>query len=376
MIRRRDEPADYCFIGSEPGSRLTPLERLTLTGGKELEKAVAWMAKQFGSIAGDKLLAEISLPAIERVLADYGQAPWSSNPESFFVKPTGLPAVEVTPVHGFPDGIVEDLRFQSRFEPHHPDVRAVRARHPENEIVHARIWRHHEVPPATIVAIHGWTMGDQRINSLAFLPGVFYQLGLDVVLIELPYHGRRRPQDILSMDPLLTTDGIAQGIGDLRDIARYLRSIGRTEIGVMGMSLGGYLSSLWASLDPLAFCIPIVPLVSLAELEWEIVSRQKNFSELQAAGLTVDHFRRLYQVHCPLSHTPKIDRERMLLIAGLGDSVVPARQPKMLWDHWGRPRIHWFSGGHVVQFKRSKAFTEVIHFLREQGFIEVSRIAP
>jgi len=144
----------------------------------------------------------------------------------------------------------------------------------------------------------------------------------------------------------------------------------------MGMSLGGYLSALWASLDTLSFCVPIVPLVSLAELEWDIISRQPNFEQLKKDGLTVEHFKKLYRAHCPLSYQPKIGKEKILLIAGLGDAVVPARQPKLLWDHWDHPRIHWFSGGHVAQFKRSKAFGEIITFLKEQGFVDWSRVLP
>jgi hypothetical protein len=31
----------------------------------------------------------------------------------------------------------------------------------------------------------------------------------------------------------------------------------------------------------------------------------------------------------------------------------------MLWEHWDRPRVHWFAGSHVLHFGRSGYLEEM-----------------
>jgi pimeloyl-ACP methyl ester carboxylesterase len=245
----------------------------------------------------------------------------------------------------------------------------------ENLAVHARWWRH---PPGkalgTVIAVHGWFMGDQRINALALLPGFFFRLGLDVVLYELPYHGRRSPGDTArnalslfpSPDIARTNEAVAQAISDLRSLSAWIKQETDRPVGVMGISLGGYVSALWASLDRLSFALLMFPLVSMADMAWEILAKhpKRDTPEWkQIRGVTLDDLRKAYAVHCPLSYQPKVAPRRRMIVAGLGDTVVPAEQPGKLWEHWGRPRMYWFPGGHIGHFSQSDALTQIHEFL-------------
>src|SRR5690606_33705729 len=120
--------------------------------------------------------------------------------------------------------------------------------------------------------------------------GYFYRNGFDIVLVELPFHGRRRAEQTATLFPstdfVVTNEAIAQAISDVRELQLYLTSMGVKTVGAMGMSLGAYVASLWASLDPLAFCIPIVPLVSMADLAWSIVVNDPQFSLYRAQGIS------------------------------------------------------------------------------------------
>jgi dienelactone hydrolase len=374
LIDRKNHPSDFCFLNNEPGFRLTPLERLTLTGGPELERALQRMAKQFDNFVEASPLAKTDLDELQQALTFYALHGWLSEPAKAFKAPPSPKYFAITPVHGLPDGIIEDIQFRSEHAAHLPTLHALRMAAPENETVHARLWRHYEGDRTTMVAIHGWTMGDQRLNSLAFLPGVFYRMGMNVVLIELTYHGRRRPQGPLSLDPLITSDAVIQAISDLRALALFLGEQGHHKLGVVGMSLGGYLASLWASLDQLSFCVPIVPLVSLAEVEWKLMQKRPFFSEMNRIGLTHELLDHIYSFHSPLSHQVQIAKELLLLIAGVDDKVVPETQPNALWEHWGKPEIRWFSGGHVTQFERSETFAAISSFLIDIGVCQ-SKVA-
>ena len=360
---------DYCLIDSAKENRLSKFERATLTGGEELEKALQMLGRQFDGFSPNGQLEDINFDHI--VSAEKFYSTFAKNPDDFFIPAKAKPSVVLKPVHGLADGIITDLEFTSAYRPRNPEFVQEFMSYEENRTVHARWWRHAQLPKATIIAVHGWSMGDQRVNSLAFLPGTFFQLGYDVVLVELPFHGRRAPKKkhgelFPSSNMVRTNEAFGQIISDLRELRIYLETCERNVIGCMAMSLGAYAAALWGSLDPLDFMIPIVPVATLAELAWELITRDPRFESLRSQGLTLELLSSIYHVHCPLSHTAKVPPEKVLLIAGIGDSIVPSRQPKLLWDHWKRPQIYWFGGGHSAQFKKAGAMAAVVEFLKGQ----------
>ena len=76
-----------------------------------------------------------------------------------------------------------------------------------------------------------------------------------------------------------------------------------------------------------------------------------------------DDLRAAYRVHSPLTYDLKLSTDRVLIVAGRGDRIVPAEHPQWLWEHWGEPRMHWFAGSHVAPFGRKKVFAEIRAFL-------------
>jgi hypothetical protein len=371
--KNRQSISDYCVIGGESESYLSRFERLTLVGGRELEKAISWFAKQLSRFNYLDQFGSLDISELKSTAQYYNRPVLRSDPGSFFQQPLEIPLVSEREVHGLIDGSILDLEFPSSYQVQYPGLAEKYESYLTNKTVHARYWKHSDGPRPTIVAIHGWTMGDQRINSLAFQPGFFYRQGLDIVLVELPFHGRRTVVDapplFPSTDFVITNEAMAQAISDMRELYLYLESIEVPKIGVMGMSLGAYVASLWSSLDELAFCIPIVPLVSMADLAWAIVCNDPNFPLYRAQGISKDLFEAVYFMHCPLSFVPRCPLDARMIVAGLSDAVVPPEQPRQLWQHWDSPRIHWFEGGHVAEFKKSHAFREISRFFSELGVV-------
>jgi hypothetical protein len=118
------------------------------------------------------------------------------------------------------------------------------------------------------------------------------------------------------------------------------------------MSLGGYIAALLAACHrDLAFVIPVVPAVCLADLPVRLFALSRGG---QTPPLSSAELRGAYRIHSPLFHRLAIPRARALIIAALGDGITPAWQARRLWKHWGRPRAIWFSGGHVSPFHRSR----------------------
>lgn len=362
--------SDFCLLdGNSEQYRLSKFERLTLVGGDELEKALSWVSSQFTKLHEGRDLGKLYIKQLTSAHQFYVREEWQKNPASFFVEPTSLPQVKETALHGLSDGEVIDLEFESSYKVQNPAAKREFTKYKNNRNVRARMWRHRGGARGTIIAVHGWSMGDQRINALAFKPGYFYGLGLDVCLIELPFHGRRSENVSFPGTSLpRTNEAIAQAISDLRELKRYLEVKGSRNVGCIGISLGGYIAALWASLDALTFCVPIVPMVCMGEVAWEFISKSpKLLQRVKDAGFTAEHFKQSYSLHSPLSHRPKVPTQNRMIVAGLGDEIVSPRHPHQLWMHWDEPKIHWFAGGHMAQFKESRAFSELADFIARIG---------
>ncbi len=356
-------------------SGLSKFEELTLAGGTELAKALTWVADKIERFVSFDHIYDFETGRLKNWIEFYSQKKFFKKPEKFFTPRKKIPKVKESLIHKLEDGDVLEISFKSNYMVKCKEYEEEFLSYKGNRIVKARYWRHTEKPKATIVALHGWTMDDQRLNALAFLPGYFYRMGLDVILIELPFHGSRLCKDAAGRRVTFpaphiarTNEGLGQAISDLRRLRNYLNSKGRSEVGCIGMSLGGYIASLWASLDNLEFCIPIVPVADMAGLAWEIGAEKKEFEALKSAGLTLDDLNRVFRIHSPLTHSPKLDINRIMIIAGLADHIVPPKHPKMLWEHWGQPEAHWLSGGHLVHLRETRAIKKIADFLVRLGF--------
>ena len=126
-----------------------------------------------------------------------------------------------------------------------------------------------------------------------------------------------------------------------------------------------------ACIEPrLSFAIPTVPLVSIPDLvlEWKPLDRvARKLMQRTERGL-VD-FRHLMAVSSALSYTPVIDKRRLMIVGAVGDRVAPPKHARLLWEHWGEPRLRWFAGGHLLHVKRRSYLRDIRNFLTGLAFL-------
>jgi hypothetical protein len=204
-------------------------------------------------------------------------------------------------------------------------------------------------------------------------------MGCDIVLFTLPFHGPRQSRcspfsghGYFSGGPSRLNEAVAQSVYDFRILFEWLqRQRGVEQIGVTGLSLGGFTTAILASVEErLSFAIPNVPVVSLADLvlEWQPIGWL-----LRAASATMrmdlTDVRRLVAVSCPLTYRPVLPSERLMIVSGVGDRLAPPKHSRLLWDHWGRCRIHWFPGSHIIHMDRGAYLTEMARFMVGRGFL-------
>jgi dienelactone hydrolase len=276
-----------------------------------------------------------------------------------------------------PGGEVRALRFASPFVALNPAIRDEYARFTRNHTAVAQHWRHDGGPRPTLCVIHGFGASPYLLNSAFFALPWLYSRGYDVLLYVLPFHGPRRGHRIdangfglFAHGPSHFNEAMVQAVHDFRVFVDHLRAGGVEQIGVTGLSLGGYVSALLAAVeDRLACAIPNAAVVSIPGLIRDWFPFGPALALAGALG-RVDRadLERACALHCPLTYAPLLPAERLMIIGGLGDRLAPPEQSELLWEHWGRPRLHWYPGNHILHVNRAAYLRVMRAFMSGVGF--------
>lgn len=262
---------------------------------------------------------------------------------------------------------VVDLSWASDYRPFIPSMAERYARTTENHAAAVRFLSAGEKRPVAIL-IHGYMAGNYQVEQRLWPLRRLLRSGYDVALFTLPFHGvranaaRRGAPEFPGADPRFSNEGFRQVISDLQSFIHWLREQGHPEVGVMGMSLGGYTGALLATIEPgLAFCVPVIALASLADFARE-QGELSPAPEVEAKEHAL--LERIYRVVSPLERTPLIAPARTLVVAAKADRITPVTHARKLSAHLGAQLVSWH-GGHLLQLGRKDAFRRVETWLRE-----------
>jgi pimeloyl-ACP methyl ester carboxylesterase len=339
-----------------------------------------------GSVATDLVLrtavgavvSAVVLPGVTRAerrrLEFYADLADAHDVGAVFARP---PEVEVTATSrtapDVPGVQVDVLRFESPFVALNPEVREDYASHVPNRTGYAQHWRHPDGPRPTLCVIHGFGASPAWFNSSFFSLRTFFDEGWDVLLYTLPFHGARRGTPGLTNGLELFAHGFAgfsealiHAVHDFRVLLDYLERYGAPRVGVTGLSLGGYIAGMLGASDSrLDFVIPNAAISSIpaALPHWFPVNIAATLA-LRLNGSPTDLLDRALMVHSPLNYPPLIPKDRLMVVGGLGDRLAAPEQSLLLWEHWDRPRIHWFLGSHLLHFGRHGYFDDMLEVMR------------
>ena len=310
----------------------------------------------------------------------YGERGFLADPPSFYPQP---PPIERPTTHW---DTARKLRFQrmsfeSLYEPFDGEPGRDRwLSYTANRRARAWVLRHRDdgddrqaAPRPWLVCVHGTSMGKPNLDLMLFRARWLHQdLGLNVVFPVLPLHGPRgedlpRHASFPGEDVMDNVHGIAQAVWDVRRLVQWAGAQDGAPVGITGVSLGGFVAALVAGLEPgLACALLGVPAVDLIDLIDHHSPRTRDPQYQRMLALA----RQVGVVISPLSVTPKPPLERRFVYAGLADRLAhPRHQVGRLWEHWGRPEVLWYRGGHIA-FSRSKAVGRFVrHALESTGLI-------
>ncbi len=253
---------------------------------------------------------------------------------------------------------LEILHWRSQHVPicaHYQDRHA--GAYARNQTASAR-WMHPRRGPRrrALVYIHGWLEPGPWPEQFFFLPRVSEALGVDVLHVQLPFHGDRNPRSSLfhgeffwTGDLVRSIEAVRQSCIDARSLVAWLREQGYVEVGVTGFSMGASIAMVLACLDPTPdYVIPIVGHLQISDAIENAPIFWRMKADLERFGIDSEGRKDIFDGLGLERLLPRLRPESQLWIMAKDDGYVTAPRVEEQWRAWGRPPIEWIPGGHMT----------------------------
>jgi pimeloyl-ACP methyl ester carboxylesterase len=303
------------------------------------------------------------------VVADKG---WVANPELLHGKPQSprfLGEPKIAPLDRERDRI--KLTFESAFRPDR-DLPGSHRYGGQKSLftADANLIRYRDgTDRPWVIYLHGLSMGGDDDLTTMGADKVSKDLGVNVLTVPFPFHGRRQVgphpgvgalgTDIMSMFFTLT-----QGISDVRQMIAWIREqhekqgLPPPKIAAVGASMGGYAAGMLAGLEKLDSVVALIPVDSLVEL---IRPASRIFG--------ADYVENAAKALAPIAHAslpPLSGAHVHHVIGALGDQMSTAPAATRMAKHLG-VEAEWTPGGHLTAI--ATEHDRIRDLLRRDGIV-------
>lgn len=264
-------------------------------------------------------------------------------PEEYRLDPHEFP-YEMQLRHNYEkDGYqVFDVRFPS----------AVTTKYPENNTVHCQWFRPNGPGPFPTTVVLDILAGDQKLARIqsAYLA----RKGIACLFVQMAYYGPRRPPNskvrLLSPDVKQTLAAIRQTVLDIRRAAAWLAAqpeVDQGRLGVVGTSLGSFMGTLTAEMEPRFKKVAIVlggggVVDAFYDHPYAVPFRML----FESLGGTKEKLQALVAIADPITRASNLQGRQVIMIAASKDEIVPPSACRKMWEALGQPKIVWYDAGH------------------------------
>jgi len=223
----------------------------------------------------------------------------------------------------------------------------------ENNRLHLRVWPGPDgmKSPAMVMLHSLFSTSDVGYVHWA---SVLNRLGWTAVFYDLPYHFRRRPKGTWSGELVFggnlirSAEAIRQAVTEVRMVTRMLKAAGAPEVGLWGMSLGGWVAGLTLCHEPGLACGWLVqPIPDVATAIWDSEGGWVLRRQMEQRGLSRNRAEKLLPLVCPSHGKLQLPSKRVLVVGGSHDSVAPPSKLKALSEGWGGTHYREVGQGHI-----------------------------
>lgn len=213
--------------------------------------------------------------------------------------------------------------------------------------------------PPTLIFGNGIFIEFDHYGRFAGNVQLLVRRGFRIVEFELPWHGRRRPpgtyggERFFATAPLGPVDLFTAQARELAVIVDWSRRTSTGAVALAGASMGALAAALAAThsvhwperLRPDALAL-LTAADEIADLAYEsaLATRTGLPHAVEAAGWTapdVDRWRPL----TAMGETAPLPPERIVMVLGEGDNILPYAMGRRLAERWKIPRDNLFIGG-------------------------------
>jgi dienelactone hydrolase len=242
--------------------------------------------------------------------------------------------------------------------------------HPENNTVHAEYYRPLAEGRFPAVIVLDITAGDQSLSRR--ISTFLAQHQVCALFVQMAYYGPRRPPNsrlrLLMPDVDHSLEAIRQTILDLRVASAWLESrpeIDSERLGIMGTSLGSFMASLTAEMEPrLARLAVLLGGGGVVDAYYDHPRAAPYRKVYEALGGTKEKLAARIAQADPLTCAANLKDHRVLILAGKRDEIVPPKMAEALWKASGQQKIVWYDCTHYgAALYIAPALSEVLeHF--------------
>lgn len=223
-----------------------------------------------------------------------------------------------------------------------------------SECAHAHVewWMPRGSGRDTPICLHFAATGDEGFLRRRLVVWPLLRQGIGSVILENPFYGVRRPagqagtrlrrfSDLWSMGTATVAEGLA--------LLAWLSAAGYRRLGVAGVSMGGQMAALVASL----WGRPVAMAACASPHSAEVVftrGAMRIGCDWQALGGAVSALPRMRSLldATDLRAFPRLaSPESAVLVAGRADAYVPPWSAELLHHTWPGSTLRWLPTGHV-----------------------------
>jgi dienelactone hydrolase len=241
---------------------------------------------------------------------------------------------------------------------------------PENNTVHAEYYRPRGKGPFPGVIVLDIMGGDLSVSRM--IATALAQKRVAALCVQMPYYGPRRPAGsnlrMVSTDFDRTMEAIRQTVLDVRRATAWLEArpeIDARRLGVLGTSLGSFMGSLAAEMEPKLRRVAILlgggGLIDAFYDNPRAAPFRKTWETL---GGTRQSLARLIAPADPLTYAANLKDRKVLMIAAKRDEIVPPKMAEAMWKATGQQEIFWYDCTHrgAIRFVVPAMVHVVKHF--------------